>query len=395
VRFWTALFLLLIAFPKDSGAATIVDPGDDLLRPLIPRILQLPGEPAPRDRGDVAASLDTGAAAWISHLLRLPIPENLEFCDEPVPLDREDVVERLDVEVVATLGSPIRTTLWLKRIPRYFPLIEREIEKRGLPEDLKYVALVESNLRSTAISSAGAAGPWQFVRKTGSSYGLERNRWRDERKDWIESTRAALDMLSDLHKRFGTWPLALAAYNAGLGRIANALRAQGQTDYYGLRLSRESERYVFRVLAAKLIVEDPKAYGIEIEGAPAYPPLETAAVEFSVRRRRLPVAKVAEAAGVSYRWLLELNPWIRGNALPRGRHRVEIPAISSDRFAAALASADSDAPEPAYYKVRRGDNLSAIARRHNVRVKDLCAWNGLTTKSIIIPGQQLVVQATH
>jgi membrane-bound lytic murein transglycosylase D len=335
--------------------------------------------------------------ASISRLLRLPIPDTLTFCGESVPLDREDVSERLDLELIVTLGSPVRTTLWLKRIPRYFPLIEHEIESRGLPPDLKYVAVIESNLRASAVSSAGAVGPWQFIRSTGDVCGLERTRWRDERRDWLAATRAALDHLADLREHLGSWPLALAAYNAGEGRVTRSLETQGETDFYGLRLPRETERYVFRALAAKLVVEDPKAYGIDLDAASTYPPNDTAVVDLDVKRRSLPVAVVAEAAGVSYRWLVELNPWIRAERLPRGAHRIVMPADSRSAFAPALSRWEADNPEPktVYYQVRRGDNLSVIARRHNVRLRDLCAWNGLSTKSIIRPGQKLMVQTVN
>jgi hypothetical protein len=333
----------------------------------------------------------------ISHLLRLPVPDRLEFCGETVPLDREDVAERLDMELIVTLASPIRTTLWLKRAARYFPLIEQEIKARGLPDDLKYVAPVESNLRASAVSSAGAVGPWQFIRSTGERCGLERSQWRDERRDWVEATRAALDHLAELREALGSWPLALAAYNAGERRVTRALETQAQTDFYGLRLPRETERYVFRALAAKLVLEDPAAYGIDMDGARTYPPVATAVAPLKVRRRRLAVAVVAQAAGASYRWFLELNPWIRGRYLPRGTHQIVVPAASEDGFETALSHWRADNPEPKteLYRVRRGDNLSTIARRHNVRLADLCAWNDLTTKSIIRPGQKLVVQRVN
>jgi hypothetical protein len=341
-----------------------------------------------------ATLLAAGPGEWIDHLLRLPIPEKLQFCGEPVPLDREDVIERLDRELIDTLGNPVRTTLWLKRIPRHFPLIEREIQERGLPEDLKYVALVESNLRAGAVSRARAVGPWQFIRSTGALCGLEQTSWRDERRNWVESTRAALNHLTDLRELLGSWSLALAAYNSGSRRVSRALEAQEQSDFYGLRLPRETERYYFRALAAKLIVEDPEAYGIQLEGARTYAPLNTAEVMLKVQRHGLPVAAAANAAGVSYRRFLELNPWLRGDELPRGIHWIGVPANSREGFAPALAQWEADNPEPntVYYRVRRGDTLTAIARRHNVRLNDLCAWNGLTTRSIIRPGQELMVQ---
>lgn len=331
----------------------------------------------------------------ITRLLHLPLPESLSFCGEPVPLNREDVAERLDLELIVTLGSPVRTTLWFKRMPRYFPAIESELRRRSLPEDLKYVALIESNLRADATSYAGAAGPWQFIRSTGSRYGLDRASWKDERRDWDEATRAALDHLADLHEHFGTWPLTLAAYNAGRMRVSQALETQGQEDFYGLDLPRETERYVFRALAAKLVVEDPQSYGIRLEGAYLYAPEDTRQVVVEVRRQGLPPAALARAAGVSYRRLVLLNPWLTGADLPRGTHRLEIPAPAAETFDDALAKWETEHPEPKriYYRVRRGDTLSAIARRHNVGVGDLCAWNRLTPRSVIRPGQELVVRS--
>ena len=343
----------------------------------------------------VAFAQQSGGAATINHLLQLPVPEQMEFCGEPVPLQRADIAERLDLELVVTLGSPVRTALWLRRIPRYFPAIEAALEERGLPMDLKYVALVESNLRADARSYAGAVGPWQFVGSTGEEMGLERHSWVDERMDWDKSTGAALDHLLALRESFGSWPAALAAYNAGRRRVANAMEEQQHTSYYDLSLPRETERYVFRVLAAKLVVEDPERYGIRMEGARAYPPLDTVQYEFEVERRELPLAAVAQAGGLPYRELLQLNPWLVGEFLPRGRHRVALPAGSEGRFGSELALWEAANPESqrVYYQVRGGDTLGAIARRHSVPLRSLLQWNGLNSRSVIRPGQELVIQS--
>lgn len=331
--------------------------------------------------------------AWVSHLLSLPVPGSVTLCGEPVPLDREDVLERVDLELVVTLGSPVSTALWFKRSPRFFPMIEQALRDRGLPEDLKYIAVVESNLRADAVSSAGATGPWQFMGGTGSAYGLARSSWRDERRDWGEATRAALDHLAELREYFGSWAAALAAYNAGRSRVAQAMEAQGQTDYYGLRLPRETERYVFRVIAAKLVMEDPAAYGIQLDGARRYVAEELTEVMVEVQRQAMPVAAVAEAAGVSYRRFLELNPAVLGRELPRGAHRMMLPAAAETGFSRALARWERANPEPrtVYYEVRAGDTLSGIARRHGVPLADLLAWNELNPRSIIRPGQALAV----
>ncbi|GAB4264496.1 MAG: hypothetical protein Kow0092_16190 [Deferrisomatales bacterium] len=339
------------------------------------------------------AGFAQGPGEWITHLMRIPLPERLDLCGEPVPLDREDVAERLDLELVVTLGSPVRTALWFKRIPREFPLVERELRSRGLPEDLKYVTLVESNLRADAVSPAGAAGPWQFIRSTGSRYGLKRDGERDMRRDWVEATRAALDYLEDLHEAFGSWALALAAYNTGERRVARALEDQGESEYYGLKLPRETERYVFRVMAAKLVVEDPAAYGIDLEGARRYGPRDLAEVPVEVDRSRLPAAALAEAAGVSYRRFLELNPWVVGSGLPKGTHRIRVPSARAQAFPVALARWEAEHPEPktVYYTVRPGDTLWTIARRHRVGLRQLCSWNDLSPRSVIRPGQELVV----
>ncbi len=344
-----------------------------------------------------SAGAEPGGAPWINHLLRLWVPESLELCGEPVPLDREDVLERLDLELVVALGDPVSATLWYKRAPRHLPFIEQVIREKGLPEDLKYVAVIESNLRPDAVSRAGATGAWQFMRSTGGLYGLRLAGGRDDRRDWERATRAALDHLRDLQESFGSWPLALAAYNAGRRRVARAMEQQGVEDFYGLKLPRETERYVFRLMAAKLLLEHPDRYGIDLEGARLYEAPATVSVPVTIRRSRIPVAALAKAAGVSYRRFVGLNPWIVARSLPKGTYRVQVPADGAQAFEGRLARWKKDNPEPEkiFYRVRRGDTLIAIARRHGVPLRQLCAWNGLTPRSTIYPGQTLVVLLTN
>jgi len=356
---------------------------------------------------------DTGGNS-INQLLNLPIPQTIEFCGEKVPLTREDVLERLDHELVVILGSPVITTTWFKRIPRYFPMIERIITHKGLPQDLKYVALIESSLRANSVSSAGATGPWQFMACTGDSCGLERNSWRDKRRDWQEATEAAISHLADLRKSLGSWPNALAGYNAGATKISSAMNSQLEKDFYGLRLPRETERYVFRAIAAKLIVENPSLYGIRLEGARFYGPEPLTEVTLNNARRNISVAVVAEVAGVSYRRFLELNPAIVGKEIPAGVHRLRIPRENAALFDTAITRMLQTSPAPASkppanpnpdtkppattsadYVVRPGDTLNSIARKHGLRLQTLLELNNLTPKSVIKAGQKLTVRSAN
>lgn len=338
------------------------------------------------------ASADPGEV--ISSLLRVPLPSEFKLCGEDVPLSREDVAERLEIEVMVALSNPVSTSLWFKRRERFFPLIEEKVREKGLPMDLRYVPVVESNLRADAVSSARAVGPWQFMRGTGRAYGLERTSWYDDRRNWGKATDAGLSHLKDLYDDLGSWPLALAAYNAGKRRVTAAMERQGQKDFYGLRLPKETERYVFKIMAVKLILESPEDFGIRLEGARLYAPEKTVALKIDVDRPRLPLSAVADAAGVSYRRMRRLNPWIAGDALPKGTCTVKIPAAAKGTFREALARWETDNPVPkvVYYKVRRGDTLSGIAKRHGVGLNDLMAWNSLHTRSIIRPGQNIAVR---
>jgi len=331
---------------------------------------------------------------FITRLLKLPVPESIELCGETVPLDYEDVAERIDLELIVALADPTSVALWFKRGERHFPLIEKKINEYSLPLDLKYVAVIESNLRAEAVSSARAVGPWQFIGSTGKNYGLRRTSWVEDRKNWDKATDAALRHLADLRQRFDSWPLALAAYNAGEMRILSSMKVQGQNNYYGLRLPRETERYVFRIIAAKLIMEQPESYGIDIAGAQLYPPETTIDYSFQINRLNMPISVIADAAGVSYRKLKLLNPWMASNSLPKGEYVLTIPASVESGFESVVAGWEKANPEPEteYYQVRKGDTLSKIAKRHGVSLSDLYSWNSLNSRSIILPGQKIAIK---
>ncbi len=263
-----------------------------------------------------------------------PLPEKLSLCGEAVPLKEQSVRESLDREFVIVVWSRAQTTMWLKRAHRYFPEVERKLKSRGLPDDLKYVVLVESDLRLQARSHAGATGPWQFMGPTAQRFDLKINNDVDERLDFGSATDAALDYLKILRRQLPSWALALAAYNCGEGRVKREMAAQRVRNYYHLALPEETERYVYRVLAAKAVCEAPAAYGFDIPPQGLYGPLDYDQAEAILTQETM-VRSLAAACGTYYKDFKDMNPWIKGDSLPPGSYVFNLPKGSADRFAKA------------------------------------------------------------
>jgi len=259
------------------------------------------------------------------------VPEKMTLCGEPVPLNDPDVREDLDREFTIAVWSRAQTTMWLKRAQRYFPEIERKIMAHHLPPDLKYVAVAESDFRPKARSSAGAQGIWQFIPPTAQRFQLKANGAVDERLEFSAATDAALRYLKQLHRLFNNWALALAAYNCGEGRVQKEMAAQGLRDYYHLSLPEETERYVHRIITAKLLMENPGRYGFDIPQDQLYPPVDCDEVDFSILKD-VPVKILADACGSYYKTLKRLNPWIKGATLPAGTYRLKVPKGTGSRF---------------------------------------------------------------
>lgn len=380
--------------PAESpGAAEDIDSAEDGASSLRDRVEALASEVETlREQLEaITGSLVEARAGMHSHRL----PEAIVFAGEAVPLDRWDVAERLEREFYMSLGSPAQVILWLKRSARYFPYIEAELRRAGLPDDLKYVAVVESALLPRAYSWAHASGIWQFIAGTARSYGLRVTPSWDERRDPARSTAAALAYLRDLHTSLADWPLALAAYNAGESRVRGAMSGQGVATYYQLALPLETERYFFRILAAKLILEDPAQYGFEVPPEERYSPHATDVVTLRVVGR-VTVTEIAAAAGSFYRQTKALNPAIMADALPEGRYEVRIPEGGRAGFEAALPGLEramaARAVQRVRYRVRSGDTLGGIAHRHGVSVGDVRRWNPATRSSHIYPGQVILIE---
>lgn len=325
---------------------------------------------------------------------RYTLPNVVSFCNERIPLDKWDVWERLDSEFFSFLVNEKQIFLWLKRSGRYFPLIEEELAKAGLPDDLKYITIIESALKAGATSSAGAAGFWQFIESTGDAYGLEQNAWLDNRRDLYASTQAAVKYLKNLNGIFHDWPLALAGYNAGEGRVMKAMRSQGVHNYYQLELPRETERYVFKIIAAKIILSDPQKYGFYIDENTLFPPHQLERVQIKLRQTTH-IRDIAKTYGSFYREFRLLNPEIRGTTLPAGTHSVKVPkgwqALAEGTQQLALETQYSDDDE-IVYTVKSGDSISKIAQRFNVHVNAISVLKGRSSSlSTIYPGDKLLI----
>lgn len=263
------------------------------------------------------------------------VPAQTSLFGETVPLERQDLRELLDESLIVTAYNYERVILVMKRANRYFPYIEKKLRERGLPDDLKYVAVAESSLRTYAYSSAKAVGPWQFIESTARRNGLRVNTWFDDRLNFERSTDAALNYLEFLYRKFGSWTLAAAAYNSGEQRVQNAMDIQGQKNYFDLNLPIETEQYIFRILAAKIILTNAQFFGYRIPPVLLYPPLVFDRVEFD-SPREVPVTLVAKACDTTYKVIRELNPEIRGHSLPAGHHRLNVPRGKAERFKAAF-----------------------------------------------------------
>lgn len=240
------------------------------------------------------------------------MPAEINFAGEKAPLQIADVRERLDRELLVNANLHATTLLILKRANRAFPVIEPILKKYGVPDDFKYLAVIESGLVNV-VSPAGARGVWQFMPDTGKEKGLEINDVVDERYHLEKSTEAACKYLLDAKNKFGSWTLAAASYNGGVGGVNKQITFQGVTDYYDLLLTEETSRYVFRILALKEIMQNPTKYNFNLKPADLYPVIPTKKVEVTASVPDL--ATFAKDNGINYKVLKIHNPWLRDRKL--------------------------------------------------------------------------------
>jgi hypothetical protein len=257
------------------------------------------------------------------------IPNEVLFADEKMPLEQFDVREALDRELLSNAYFHSQTIRYIKLAPRYFPVIEPILKERGIPDDFKYLAVAESGFNPRAVSPAGAVGFWQFLKGTGQQYGLEINNEIDERYHIEKSTLAACKYLLDAYKKYDSWTLVAASYNGGMARVQSQQTRQKMTGYYELLFVEETQRYVFRITALKLIMENPEDYNFNIREEDKYPVIKTREVEING-----PVKNFADFAieqGINYKLLKDFNPWLRDDKLTNAagkKYVVKIPVLN-------------------------------------------------------------------
>lgn len=290
---------------------------------------------------------------------------------------------------------------YLLRSTRYEALMKKVLRDNKLPEDLFYIALIESGFSSHAFSHASAVGYWQFIRGTGKRYNLKINRMVDERRDPVLSTQAAADYYKDLFKRFNSWYLAMAAYNVGEGRVERAVKKYKTRDFWTLSkipraLPRETDEYVPKYIAAKLIAKNPDRYGFE--GIDYLPPIEFDHVSFD---QPVNLRLMAEKMNINYEDFKALNPKFKGEVAPLDDDRslglrippgtYEVALLAAKESAVDTVEFVADQQELQAYRIRKGDTLSSVARRYRTTVAYLRDINDFSRKKKLKIGQRIFV----
>ena len=257
------------------------------------------------------------------------IPEKVDFAGEAMPLDFFDVRESLERELIVNMNFHSNTLQCIKRISRYFPVIEPILAANGIPDDFKYLALIESDLMNK-VSPKGATGFWQFMKDAAVQYKLEINAEVDERYHLEKSTEAACKYLNDAYKIFNNWTMAAASYNMGITGLNNQIKRQQCNNYYDLLLNDETARYIYRIAAVKIIMKNPKKYGFYVPEEEKYLPIPYTEVE--VKSTITDLAEFAFKYQTNYKILKYLNPWLRDNKLTNAAKKIYLVRIPAEGF---------------------------------------------------------------
>jgi membrane-bound lytic murein transglycosylase D len=339
----------------------------------------------------------------------LPLPKNMSFAGEKVPLYEPDVAERLDRELLINTYWQSQTLLLQKRANRWFPVMEQILKRKGIPDDFKYIALIESSLLNVTSPSA-AVGYWQFLENTGKNYGLEVNDEVDERYHLEKATEAACKYFLEAKNTLGNWTLAAASYNMGISGIRKQCDKQHVNLFYDLWLVDETFRYIFRILAVKEVLTNAEKYGYHLRKSDLYPVLQTKslAVDSSIND----LVGFAEKFGITYKTLKIYNPWLRQNFLTNRQHKkylITFPesarlkevgnkmasgqdVVQEDTVRDPVRNSEKSASENTIkHKILKGESLQSISKKYHVTVAQIMQWNDLKSEQNIKWGQTLII----
>ncbi|MCX6351548.1 MAG: transglycosylase SLT domain-containing protein [Bacteroidetes bacterium] len=346
------------------------------------------------------------------------LPKEIYFAGEKVPLKDFEVAERLDRELHINIYWQSNTLLSLKRAGRYFPIIIPILKRNGIPEDFKFLPLIESSFLHV-ISPAGAEGFWQFMPETGKNYGLEINREVDERYHLEKATEAACKYLREAYAVFGSWTMAAASYNMGANGLKMVKDYQKEDNYYDLELNEQTARYVFRLLAIKEVMEHPNRYNFYYSRGQLYQPLATYKLKVDTSIKNM--VGFAKSQGINLKLLHTFNPWMKRDKLSNKDGKTYVIEIPKDKNAGLFQgeedtvrlslvlpqkpTKDSLIPIinspiakdtlsrsliPVIYQVKWGDNLTRIAQKQKVKITDIIVWNKLENTKLR-KGQELLI----
>jgi membrane-bound lytic murein transglycosylase D len=340
------------------------------------------------------------------------IPKNLNFAGEKTPIRDFSVREAMERELVINTYWQSQTLLLHKRANRWFPVIEPILKKNNIPDDFKYIPLIESQL-TNAVSSQGATGFWQLVEPTAKEYELEITEDIDERYNVIKSTEAACKYFKEAYKQFNNWTLVAASYNLGMTGVQSQLNRQKASSYYDILLTEETARYVYRILAMKEIISRPKVYGFILRKKDLYPVIPTKKLIIDSTIHNL--ADFALKEGINYKYLKLFNPWLRTNILSnpsKKKYILELPKngnkfydldgnydgsdvlTKKDSINLVVEPhliADSLSHKSITHIVKEGETLESIAKIYNSNPEELKVWNKLPEKTDLKLNQELTI----
>lgn len=338
------------------------------------------------------------------------LPDSLDFAGEPVPLNEFDIRERLDREILVNTYWQSNTLLFHKRAYQWFPVIEPILKKEGVPDDFKYLAVIESGLMQV-VSPSGATGFWQILESTGQHYGLEVSKEVDERYHIEKATIAACKYLKEAYSLYNNWTLAAASYNMGMNGLSKQLERQQVNSYYDLYLNSETERYVLRIAAIKEILSNPQKYGFYLRKQDLYPPLKT--YEVAVDSTVKDWAAFAKAQGINYKLLKIFNPWLRQTSMTntsKKKYTIKLPEkgfIEHDNLLEAAGVRESDKfyqldvqemkeemAQSILHIAKAGETVASLAKKYKVSEKDLRTVNHLKETDAISENQKIIIPNT-